>query len=213
MADDKGQPWQKLHDKYATFNWKDKPNIFAEEALAYLPSGGRLLDIGAGRGQDSKFFADNGFDVTSLDITTAALAEINDSRLKVVKADISAGLPFEAGSFDVVYAHLSLHYFDEVNTKNIFADIARVLKPGGVLSFFTNSTSDPEYDTGKKLEDDYFFIEDKAKRFFSVETARKFSSPHFDEILADNKGETYKDSNIGVHNLIRYIGKKRSESK
>ena len=44
----------------------------------------------------------------------------------------------------------------------------------------------------------------------SVETAKNFAHD-FTVLLADNNGETYKDAAVGVHNLIRFIGKKPRE--
>jgi SAM-dependent methyltransferase len=207
--------WDDKHKKYAEKAWINKPNIFAEEIVQYLPNAGRLLDIGGGQGQDSRFFAGNGFNVVNLDISAAALeeskAKIPDelaAKIEHIEYDASKGLPFEDESFDVVYAHQSLHYFDAETTAAVFTEINRILRPGGVLAFFANSTSDPEYNNGEKLEEDYYFVDGKAKRFFSVESARKFAGAHFDEILCDNMGEGHKDSEKGVHNLIRYVGKK-----
>lgn len=118
-------------------------------------------------------------------------------------------LQFEDASFDVVYAHLSLHYFDYETTVRLIGEVQRVLKPGGVFAFFVNSVHDPEYNTGEKLEDDYFQIDKTAKRYFSVETARAFTR-YFDVSLLDDLGETYKDRAIGVHNLVRFIGTRRA---
>lgn len=136
----------------------------------------------------------------------ATLSSTKD-KIKTETVDIRQPLPFQENSFDVVYAHLSLHYFDQSTTERIFDDIKRIPKPNGVLAYFTNSTSDPEYDTGKKLEEGYYDVEGEPKRYFNVETARRFAKD-FSPLLLDNNGETYKDSAKGVHNLIRFIGRK-----
>ncbi len=207
--------WSDLHKNYKAQDWIDKPSIFAETAIAYFPNAGKVLDLGAGQGQDSRFFAGHGYDVVSTDIEETALEEnkrkINDTiknKITIMKVDLSEELPFEKESFDVVYAHLSLHYFDYETTIRLFVEIQRVLKPGGIFAFFTNSTSDPEYNSGSKLEEDYFQVDKTAKRYFSVDTARAFTK-YLDTNLLDNHGETYKDAAKGVHNLIRFIGTKR----
>lgn len=206
--------WADLHANYKDRDWIDKPSLFAETAISYFPKAGRVLDLGAGQGQDSRFFAEHGYDVISTDIedvaleqSRAKLPEALKSKLTIQKLDLRQALPFEDGSFEVVYAHLSLHYFDYETTVRLFGEIHRVLKQGGVLAFFTNSTTDPEYDTGTKIETDYFQIDNAAKRYFSVESARAFTK-YFDVTLLDDHGETYKDQDKGVHNLIRYIGTK-----
>jgi SAM-dependent methyltransferase len=206
--------WSKLHDRYKTQDWSEKPSIFAETAVTYFPSKGRILDLGAGLGQDSRFFAEQGYEVVSTDLKNETLKERYQTlpvdvqrQISVDKVDLRKEIPFEDASFNVVYAHLSLHYFDHETTIRLVEEIQRVLKPGGVFAFFVNSIHDPQYGTGKKIEDNYFYVEDKAKRFFSVESVRSLTR-HFDVILLDDSGETYKDQAKGVHGLIRFIGTK-----
>lgn len=203
--------WSDLHRTYQKQDWAHKPSQFAEMVLDYMPKQGTILDLGAGVGQDSVYFAKKGYDVTATDLDIAKLTETaRGEDFSVEQVDLRRSLPFENESYDVVYAHLSLHYFNQVTTEAIFAEIYRVLKPGGIVAFFTNSTDDPEYDTGKQIEPDYFEIEGVPKRYLTVQTAKEFAHD-FEVLLADNKGETYKDSAKGIHNLIRFIGRKPSD--
>jgi SAM-dependent methyltransferase len=98
--------------------------------------GKRLLDVGCGLGEASVYFALEGAEVTSLDISrrmldaTARLAERNGVTLRVRKASAEdIGLP-EGESFDVIYAGNLLHHVD-------IAATIRLLKPylatGGVF--------------------------------------------------------------------------------
>lgn len=204
--------WTDLHKSYSEKDWINKPSLFAETAITYFPKTGKVLDLGAGQGQDSRFFAEHGYEVVSTDLEQSALdlgkakisSDIQDKITQQI-VDLREELPFERGEFDVVYAHLSLHYFDAETTRRLSHQIRNVLKPGGIFAFFTNSTSDPEYGTGTRLEDDYFQIGGTAKRYFSVRTAREFAQ-YFEITLLDDHGETYKDADKGVHNLIRFIG-------
>lgn len=84
-------------------------------------------------------------------------------------------LPFANNSFDIVYAHLSFHYFDQKTTFGIMNEIERILKPGGVFAFLTNSIHDPEYNTGNLLEKDFFLIGKVIKHYFSIESARRLT--------------------------------------
>lgn len=205
--------WQDIHQNYKQQDWIDKPSIFAEQAIQYFPKTGTLLELGAGQAQDGCFFAKQGYTVTSTDLEDSALelakqkASDKGVELDVQKVDLREELPFESGSFDVVYSHLALHYFDRETTKRLFGEIQRVLKPGGVFAFFVNSVNDPEYKTGEELEPDYFQIDKTAKRYFSETTAREFAQ-WFDVNLLDELGETYKDAAKGVHNLVRFVGTK-----
>ena len=212
MADN--SKWNNLHKFYSKQDWIDKPNIFAEEVLEYLPKDGYVLCLGDGQGQDGRFFTSKGYKVLSTDISESAL-EINNQKIKdeglkniiTEKLDLKNKFPYKEATFNVVYAHLSLHYFSQKMTEQIFDEIKRVLKPKGFIAVFTNSTSDPEYNTGKKIEEDLFEIEGIEKRFFSIDTMKKFAK-NFEIILLDNQGKTYKDEAKGVHGLIRFIGRK-----
>ena len=199
--------WAKLHELYSGKDWITKPNMFAKVVRDFLPEHGIVLDLGAGLGQDSAYFAELGYKVIATDLNTDKLASLAEEKFITQAVDLRESLPFADEAFDVVYAHLSLHYFDKATTEAIFKEIYRVLKPGGVLAFFTNSTDDPEYNTGKEIEADYFEVDGTPKRYLNVKTAKQFAHA-FKSLLADNKGETYKDAEKGIHNLIRFIGKK-----
>lgn len=186
--------WTNKHKDYAGRGWIDKPSLFAETVITYFPATGKVLELGAGQGQDTRFFAEHGYEVVSTDLEQSAL-------------DLSKELPFENEAFDVVYAHLSLHYFDDATTKSLLAEIRRVLRPGGMLAFLVNSASDPEASMGVEIEPSYRRVEGVIKRFFTVQMAEAYTT-QFEARLLDDQGETYKDIDKGVHNLIRYIGTK-----
>ena len=205
--------WSDLHSTYKNQEWINKASIFAEQALDYFPAKGIVLDLGAGQAQDSCYFAERGYYVTATDIEDSALelakekAKSNSVDINIQKVDLRKKLPFQNDSFDVVYSHLSLHYFDHETTASIFNEIYRILKPGGTLALLANSVNDPQYKTGEMIEDGYFKIGKSTKRFFSKTTVNEFTQ-RFNTVVSDENGETYKDSAKGIHNLVRYIGKK-----
>lgn len=213
MAIQDKDKWEEIHNIYKSKDWIDKPSIFSTQAIEYFPEQAKILELGAGHGQDSRYFAANGFEVISTDNGEVGLEENRQKNVSqgvdilVEYLDLNDDFKYLDEQFDVVYAHLSLHYFTNQRTNKIFDEIYRVLKPGGIIAFFTNSTDDPEFNTGKKLEDYYFATAGLNKRYLNQDEARRFASK-FSEIICDNKGETYKDSAQGIHNLIRYIGKK-----
>jgi SAM-dependent methyltransferase len=206
--------WNELHETYKEKDWVKVPSIFAEQAIDYFPKTGKVLELGAGHGQDSIFFASKGYEVVSTDIETMSLneniavaPEDIEGKISTAALDLAQPIEFTDESFDVVYAHLSLHYLDQSTTEKMFTDIHRILKPGGVLAFLVNSVEDPECGTGTRLEDDYYEIEGRAKRYFTKETAQR-SAHIFTPLLMDDKGESLKDNAKDIHNLIRFIGTK-----
>lgn len=83
----------------------------------------------------------------------------------------------------------------------------RILKPSGVLVLLVNTINDIEISSGTKIEDDYCQIGDMKKRFFSPASISVFAKK-FEIVLADDKGETYKDRAIGNMNLVRLVARK-----
>ena len=105
---------------------------------------GNALDLGCGIGQFTDYWINNGFQVTSADISVNALNALKERTptATTVELDMSKPLPFEDGTFDVVFANLSIHYFDEETTLALSKEIHRVLKPGAVFHF---SSDDENY--------------------------------------------------------------------
>ncbi len=199
--------WDKQHQKYKGTDWIDKPTIFAENMSKYFPKSGKLLDLGAGQGQDSRFFANQGYQVVSTDFSDEGL-KLNREKSKgldisVEKLDLSKKFIYKDQSFDIVYSHLALHYFDKETTQSIFTEIHRTLKGNGIVAILLNSTADDEYNSGEVIEKDFFKIGQITKRYFNPTSLSEFVT-EFETLLLDDQGKTYKDKK----NLVRFVGKK-----
>lgn len=202
--------WTNKHKKYSQEDWIDRPTVFAQVATNYFPKSGKLLDLGAGQGQDSRFFAEKGYIVTGTDYSETAI-ELANSQKKELKIEylvhnLKDKLPFNSNTFDVVYSHLSIQFFDNDVTESIFLEIHRVLKKGGVVAIMVNTKDDPQVQVSKPMYEDLYEAPDGLiKRFYTTQSLSKFVSNKFETIMLDSNGETYKDK---IKTLIRYIGKK-----
>lgn len=99
--------------------------------------GAEVLGLASGGGQQMPILTAAGASCTVLDYTPAQLeserlvAEREGYYLDVVQADMTKPLPFEDDYFDLVVNPVSLCYVREI--QSIFYEVARVLRPGGVL--------------------------------------------------------------------------------
>lgn len=110
--------------------------------LSELPvKPGAVLDLGAGTGHASRALKRRypRSLVTAVDIAPGMLERARTQarwprRFERVRADAYA-LPFRDGAFDLVFSSLMLQWCDDLDA--VFAEIARVLAPGGLLLFST----------------------------------------------------------------------------
>lgn len=123
-------------------------DLVADEVRKYLPPGGRVLDVGCGsalvadriRDMDATYV---GFDFGGHHIEYAAkkYADITDRRLGTVFARGDAQqMPFRDSSADVVVFSEVIEHL--LQPELAVWEIARVLKPGGVLVMTTNNASE-----------------------------------------------------------------------
>ena len=210
--------WDNLHHHYRQQDWSKIPSLFAKEVVGFFPKSGKILELWAWVWQDSRYFHSLWYIVDSTDFSHTAVEmnraersrEIWDDRYRIFHLDIISDLENMSDEcYDVVYAHLSLHYFPLEMTRQILSNISRILRPEGIIGVLLNTTKDLEYGLWIAIEDDFFEIPwQTQKRYFSIESADKLFNRYFHTVVCDDMGETYKDSAKWIHNLIRYIWKK-----
>ncbi len=99
--------------------------------------GKRVLGLASGGGQQMPIFAALGAKCTVLDYSEKQLesermvAAREGYAIRIVHADMTKPLPFEDGSFDLIFHPVSNCYVREVEP--VFRECFRVLKTGGVL--------------------------------------------------------------------------------
>lgn len=208
---DQEQLWDRKHGKGE--HVRDSHNPFVEKARDYLPAEGAVLDIGCGVGMDAAYLADSGYDILATDISSEVLAQ-NDTyfqqeNLDFAKLDASqAPLPFEDKTFDAVYSHLALHYYDDETTHALFAEIYRILKDGGVLAFACKSVDDPNYGVGDEVEKDMFNAKGHLRHFFSIDYVKELLQDKFEAELLEDRQEEYNDTRSA---FVWCLAKKRME--
>jgi SAM-dependent methyltransferase len=136
----------------------------------------RMLEIGAGTGQDSVFFVSHGLDVVAADISPAMVARCQDKGLDARVMDFSL-LDFPAESFDAVHAMNCLLHVPNAELPAVLRSIARVLRPGGLFFLGVYGASE-KAEEGPAEADDHV-----PARFFSWRTDDqivRYASESFD---------------------------------
>ena len=110
-------------------------NRFILDLLGPL-SGRKIVDIGAGLGESSVYFALHGAAVTCTDLSAGMvsaaqrLAELHGVRIEAVISPAER-LQLPSSSFDIAYVANTLHHVSD--RRALLEEIKRVLKPGGIF--------------------------------------------------------------------------------
>lgn len=91
-----------------------------------LRPGARILEVGAGTGQQTKMLCERGFDATALELANSNYA---DSRVMPIAEYDGRHFPFDDATFDIVFSSNVLEHVGDL--RQMHAEIRRVLRPGG----------------------------------------------------------------------------------
>jgi SAM-dependent methyltransferase len=181
VAPDQRIFWDRWHETHTTAG----KGTHADDALRIfvdnLRNRGRLrlLELGCGQGKQAVDLARSGYRVSAFDRSPVAIAaarhNAEEAEVKVhfLEHDMTQALPYQSRTFSGAFSHLSVHYFDDVKTREIFNEVARVLKPGGLFFFTARSVRDPFHGQGDWLGRDLYCHEGHVRRFFDEEYVLK----------------------------------------
>lgn len=163
-------------DRYA----RGRPDYPAEVAgwlnnTLNLRPGKTVVDLGAGTGKFTRRLIETGADVIAVEPAGAMRAKLAEiSGLNILEGNADA-IPLTDVSVDAIICAQAFHWFA---TKTALAEMARVLKPGGVLGLIWN-TQDSSVPWVKALGDITSVYEGDAPRFRSGKWSEAFPAPGF----------------------------------
>lgn len=140
----------------------------------------RVLDLGCGTGNDTLRLGTAGLDAIGLDFSVQALsqAQAKNPAAPWIAADAAVTLPFADGCLDAIMSNVAVHMFDDRTTRRLFAELRRVVPPGGLLLLHVNSLDDRplrarHHPPDRELEPDFVLENDgQTMHFFSEEYLR-----------------------------------------
>ena len=160
-----------------------EPSIPAKKSLELFKKQNitKIIELGAGLGRDTIFFAQNSIHVKVLDYSLSGINVINKKAEKLNLSnfistkifDVREKLPFEDNSVDACFSHM-LYCMALTNNdlENLNNEIHRILKPKGINIYTVRHTNDGDFKKGIHIGEDlyendgfivHFFSKDKVK--------------------------------------------------
>lgn len=139
----------------------------------YLTPGAKILDVGAGAGEYSLYFARKGYEVSALELSPANIEAFRRKLTPSDQVDLVQGNAVDLSryadeSFDAVFLFGPLyHLHDEADRQRCIAEAKRVCKRGGKL-FFAFISNDFVILTEFSYRPDYFAAGDYDKDTFKL---------------------------------------------
>jgi len=161
-----------------SFPAKQSVELFKEKNIK------NIIELGAGLGRDTIFFAKNSINVKALDYSPSAIKIINKkaekknlSNLVSTKIfDIRKKLPFKDNSIEACFSHmLYCMALSSLQLNNLNDEILRVLKPNGINIYTVRHTEDGDYKNGIHRGEDLYENEGFIIHFFSEEKIKSLS--------------------------------------
>ena len=125
------------------------------------PSSVRALDVGCGVGTTDAHLAGHLGDLAGIDVSADAVAEAAERNPEVAYRSYAGDLlPYQDATFDLAFAVCVLHHVEPPDRARFTAEMARVVRPGGLVVIFEHNPFNPltrvavsrcEFDDGVEL--------------------------------------------------------------
>lgn len=156
-----GRRWGPAHDQ-----WLRRWVHLLRESVG----DGVVFELGCGNGADLAMLAAEGFQVIGVDRSPAAIAAAGKkiSPQSLYCQDLREQFPPASQNARGVIASLSLHYFSDVQTRDVMCRIRECLVPGGIFLCRVNSTRDDHFGAVGHciVEKNLYLVNGQLKRFF-----------------------------------------------
>jgi len=131
--------YDKIADKYASQYFNDlSDSSYFDKFLSYLAKGSKILDIGCGNGNFSKYISEKGFECEGIDLSPEML-RIAKERIPGIKFTLKdmRKLDYEAESFDGLLVAYSLIHIPSDQIVSTLQGFRKILKSEGIILLIT----------------------------------------------------------------------------
>ena len=137
-------------------------DLFAESGLQ------KILIPGVGYGRNARLFAENGFDVTGIEISETAIRLARENGLDFpIHHGSVAQMPFDDSVYDGIYCYALVHLLNQKERRKFLKNCFSQLLPGGIMIFVVVSKGYTKlYGNGQQISKDRFRIQNGLDVFF-----------------------------------------------
>lgn len=181
--------YDKIADVYTQQYFNDLSDApWIDKFLHYLPPQAKILDVGCGPGEFTRYILDKNFDITGVDLSRAM---IDIARERVGKEYFAimdmCDLDYQPSTFDGLLAAYSLIHIPSSKVPHTLAGFYRILKPCGCLMIITqhgkpDRVVDEPLMAGEKMFINFF----TGQRIASLLRAAGFTIIHQEELAIDD---------------------------
>ena len=179
-------PWGDENPHSGLVDWMAKRQVGED---------GKALDVGCGLGDNAAFLAQNGYDVTAIDLSQSAIdwasKRFKDSAVQFRQTDLFE-LPQDLiGAFDLVHETYTLQALPKEIRPELFKAVASLVAPKGCLLVITRSRKEDVVPDGPPWP----LAKSELDQFLKLD---------FAEVSVDQFEEKKPDGRVIAHYRIEY---------
>jgi SAM-dependent methyltransferase len=203
--------------------WGSDPSPTLLRLLKKIPQDAKILELGFGYGRDLLALVKRGFCVDGVDLSIEGLhmtanaldATEHEWRPCLWLADFAVA-PVAKGHYDAVFSHRTLHLIPDVSLHATITQIAKTLKPGGIVCISARDKRDfneNQMIMGADGTAAYKAPERKGHRirFWNEKLFLEYFSSGFCDFQFQQSEEPESEKNAGVSSFFTIMTAKRKE--
>lgn len=150
----------------------EEPSPFARYVATLVDPGRELVELGCGNGRDAVYLAAQGLQVTALDMSQEAIAQLQQRAIpnaRFLCGDFVNSGVHRPEHYDYAYSRFTLHSINRKQEQVLLNNLYRGLRPGGKLFIEVRGIHDPLFGKGKQVEHNAYFYDNHYRRFIVLD--------------------------------------------